>query len=365
MKATKYTNLEFTRLACDTLMKKFKAADLPPTGKYHYHQGVFLSGVENVYDITRDEKYITYVKEYIDSQITMNGEIINHIKEDLDDLQPSLLLFLLYEITKDERYNKVIKKTAQYFSEIKTNPEGGFWHKGHTPDQMWLDGLYMAGPFMAEYAKKYNCPKFFDIVYTQMYLMKKHMFDSQTGLLYHGWDYSKKMEWSDSETGCSAFFWGRSIGWYIVAITDILDCIPENYEKRQDFIDTGAELINAIVKFQDKNSGRWYQIVNRGADPKNWLENSCSCLFTYAISKAVRKGYIDREFEKIADMGYNGVLETIGFTDDNSIILDHICIGTGIADYDYYLNRPTCINDLHGMGALLLMCTEYHRLKNS
>lgn len=349
---------EFTGIAADTLMNKFPAEKLPPEGVFHYHQGVFLNGMKKWYNICNDERYMTYIKKWVDSNIGSDGKIKNYTKENLDDLQPCILLFQLYEETGDERYKKVIENGAYLIENWRKNPYGGFWHLKSTPDQMWLDGMYMGGPFTAEYASRFNKPELFDVVHKQMMLMREHMKDEKTGLLYHGWDSSKRAEWADTKTGCSTVFWGRSIGWYAVALADILDFIPEELDIRKDFEETLAGLLKAVAEYQDEKSGLWYQVVNMGNSLENWTEKSCSCLFAYAMAKAVRTGLLPDSFKENVRRAYIGVTGDLK-RDESGILLDKICVGTGIAHFDYYVNRPTGINDLHGIGALLYMCTEY------
>jgi unsaturated rhamnogalacturonyl hydrolase len=184
------------------------------------------------------------------------------------------------------------------------------------------------------------------------------MTDPATGLLYHAWDDSKQAKWANPETGLSAEFWGRAIGWYAVAILDILDCLPADYPKRQEFIDAEIDIIKALVRYQDESTGLWYQVVNRGDDPANWHETSCTSLYTYSISKAIKTGILGREYETYAKKGYEGVINSLTY-EGEELIVSNICIGTGVGPYEFYLKRPTVANDLHGMGAFVLMCSEY------
>ena len=358
------TALDYAKQGCDTLMRKFSVKTLPPPDVYHYHQGVFLSGMERTYNLSKEEKYYNYIKDWHDQFI--EGDWDKHFSSkhvgEFDDMQPAIMLYGLYEKTKDERYKKVLDEFAPIVERWPTNAQGGFWHKYYNKNQMWLDGLYMIGPYAVMYAHHFNKPYFYDTIYQQMRLMRDNMTDPKTGLLYHAWDDSKEAEWADPETGLSAEFWGRAMGWYVVAIFDILDYLPQDYPKRQEFIDAGIDIINALVKFQDEKTGLWYQVVNRGDDPNNWHETSCTSLYTYAVSKAVKRGIIDKTYIKYAEKGYNGVIDSLTFEGDD-LIVSNVCIGTGIGSYQFYLDRPTVANDLHGMGAFVLMCTEYYDMK--
>jgi len=357
------TALDYAKQGCDTLIRKFSIKELPPANRYHYHQGVFLSGMERTYFLSKDEKYYNYIKDWHDQFIEEDGTmpLMKELEAEnlqFDDMQPAIMLFHLYEKTGDEKYKRVLDRFAPIVEQWPTNARGGFWHKYKSKNQMWLDGLYMIGPYAAMYAKHFDKPYFFETMYQQMNLMRRNITDPKTGLLYHAWDDSKEAAWADADTGLSEEFWGRAIGWYAVAILDILDYLPENHPRRQEFIDAELDIVNALIKFQDEKTGLYYQVVNRGDDPNNWHETSCTSLFTYAISKAIKKGLLDESYASYAHKGYQGVINSLTFEGED-LIVSNICVGTGVGPYDFYLKRPTVANDLHGMGAFVLMCTEY------
>jgi unsaturated rhamnogalacturonyl hydrolase len=354
------TALDYAKMGSDTLIRKFTVAELPPKNRFHYHQGVFLSGVERTYFLSEDKKYYTYIKDWMDYYIDENGKIrFDEHERQFDDMQPAILLFNLYKETKDERYKKVLDAFASIVEMWPTNAHGGFWHKYDNNNQMWLDTLYMIGPYDAMYAHYYDKPYLFEKVYQQIRVMRKNMTDPKTGLLHHAWDDSRVAGWANKATGLSPEFWGRAIGWYAVAIMDILDYIPEEHPRRHEIINAGLDIINALVRFQDEGSGLWFQVVDKGDKEGNWLETSCSCLYTYAIAKAMKKGFLHKSYSKYIHRAYEGIIKSLKFEDEN-LIVSNICIGTGVGDYQFYINRPTVQNDLHGMGAFLLMCTEYY-----
>jgi unsaturated rhamnogalacturonyl hydrolase len=351
--------LDYAKMGADTLIRKFSVEELPPKDRFHYHQGVFLSGMERLYLLSGEKKYHDYIKAWVDYYINEAGEIDHCDVREFDDMQPAILLFRLYETTGDGRYKKVLDRFSPIVEKWPTNAQGGFWHKYHRENQMWLDGLYMIGPYSVMYAHYFDKPYFYERVFAQMDLMRRNMTDPKTGLLYHAWDDSKIAEWADKTTGLSPQFWGRAIGWYAVAIMDILDYIPGDHPRRREFINAGLDIINALIRFQDEDSGLWYQVVNRGEDPRNWFETSCSCLYTYAIAKAVKKNLVHKSYARYIHRAFRGIIDSLSFEEDD-LILSRVCVGTGVGDYDFYLNRPTVQNDLHGMGAFLLMCTEYY-----
>jgi len=354
--------LEYGKLSCDTLMRKFNAADLPPKNHFHYHQGVFLSGVENIYRLCGEVKYKNYVWDWVNSLVKVDGQLTGFDSDELDDVQPGILLFPMYEETKSERYKKPIIELMNVVKHFPTNQEGGFWHKIKNKEQMWLDGLYMAGPFTALYGRLFGDASCFESCIFQALMMEAKTKDDKTGLWYHAWDSVKERAWADEITGRSAEFWGRSIGWVPVALLDELDCIPEGFHQREELVRMVRELLNAVIKYQD-SSGLWYQVVNKGKEAGNWLETSCSCLFAAAIAKAVYTGILDDTYLTAAVKAFEGVIDTLKVNGDD-LIIGGICIGTGVGDYEHYCKRPTSENDLHGTGAFLLMCSEVERALN-
>ncbi|MFQ9510196.1 MAG: glycoside hydrolase family 105 protein [Lachnospiraceae bacterium] len=355
-----HSALDYACMACDTLMKKFAPEDLPPKGRFHYHQGVFLSGMQKVYDICGDEKYFNYIKDWVNSIIWEDGSIHNYDKGQLDDIQPGILLYELYEKTQDERYKKALFELLPIIKNFPRNDEGGLWHKHIHPQQMWLDGIYMAGPISTKFASVFHQPEYFDLAAFQALLMVKKTKDTKTGLLYHAWDRDKTMPWANKETGLSPEFWGRSIGWVPVAVLEELDDLPLDHKDRDRLICLVTDLIKALILFQDNESGLWYQVVDKGGKEGNWLESSCTCLFVASICKAVKDGFLGEEYLVYAQKGYEGIINRLKYN-ENGVMIDNICVGTGVGDYKHYCNRPTCENDLHGAGAFILMCTEVYK----
>ncbi len=352
--------LTFAKAACDTMMRKFAAADLPPKGHFHYHQGVFLSGVHHVWQLCGEEKYIQYVQDWVDSVMDGEGNILKYDPGQLDDIQPGILLYPLWDRTQDPRYRKALDTLLPLIRDFPRNEVGGFWHKSYCPNQMWLDGLYMGGPISAEYGARFGKPEYLEIPIEQALLMRKYTRDPRTGLWYHAWDSSRKADWADPETGLSPEFWGRSMGWVPVAVLDELDFVPKEHPHYQDLCDLVADLLTSLCRFQSEE-GRWYQVVDKGDQPGNWLENSCSCLYVAALCKAVKKGILPEAYLENARRGYEAVIRSLTWEGED-LQLGSVCIGTGVGDYKHYCARPVSVNDLHGVGAFLLMCAECEKV---
>ena len=351
-----------TRL-CDTMMRQFPVAkELPLVGRFFYHQGVFLSGMLNTYSLCGEEKYFEFAKEWVDSIVDEDGNINSNCPQDwLDDIQPGILLYPLYRKTGDERYKKAIDYLVNILKNWKKNKAGGFWHSNIHPDQMWLDSLYMGSPILAEYAQCFNEPELWDETAKQAIIMYENMVNPESGLMHHAWDESKREAWANPQTGLSDEVWGRAQGWYVVAMADILSFMPENHPYREKLIEIERTILGNIMKYRDEKTKLWHQIVDKGDREDNWIENSCSFLFITAIAKSIRLGILDESFREYANESFKGALANID-EDGEDLIINHVCIGTCIYDYQGYIERPTLANDLHGTGAFLLMCSEIARI---
>ncbi|MBR6509055.1 MAG: glycoside hydrolase family 88 protein [Clostridia bacterium] len=370
--------IEYGIEACEALIRRFKPEELPPVGTLFYHQGVALSGMQQIYFLTGEQKYFNYIKDYVDSVIGPNGELygFNHelTNKDtpwltwnalvmLDHKQPTILLYDLYDKTGDEKYLNAIKTVADSMHYWPVNQYGGYWHMMTQPYQMWMDGAYMAGPLSVMYANRFGDDVLRERAIKQIFIMEEHMKDEKTGLYYHGWDDSKQECWADHETGLSGQFWGRAVGWYAVAILDILDYIPEDHPAVERLKQIETDLLKSLVKFQDKKTGMWFEVLDRIEDPENWVESSCTNLFIYSYAKAIRKGIIGKEYEDVLLKAYEGIEDILYYDENGDIVIDKVCMGTCIESgtYEHYINREQIKNDLHGMGAFILMCAEMQR----
>lgn len=355
------TPLEYAKKCCDTMIDQYPQADLPPEGRFTYHAGVFLSGMERTFLLSGEEKYSDYIHKWLDLNVSKDGVVRGVTGKTLDELEACNLVIRFYK-NGEEYFKKVLDRYVPTYLTWPCNQYGGFWHMERFPNQMWLDGLYMAGPLAVQYGLMEGKEEYIQLIHCQLELMWKYIRDEETGLLYHAWDASGKEDWADPVTGCGPEFWGRALGWYLVASADMSEMLPENHPLRQDFLDKAVSLAKAVAKYQDEETGLWYQVVNKGSEPGNWLETSCSCLYVYGLANLVRRRLLGTEYKAAAIKGYEGILKhKIDYTEDRVIVKD-VCIGTGVGDYTHYINRPTKDNDLHGTGAFVLMCTEYEKM---
>ncbi|TXK84500.1 glycoside hydrolase family 105 protein [Paenibacillus sp. N3.4] len=349
--------MAWARAACDAIISQYTPENLPPAGRWHYHQGVFLCGMEMLSEAERETSYDAYIQAYVDLLIDSHGNLL-FARDELDAVQAGLLLFGLEKRTGQSKYRVAAEKLRSLLNTLNLTSEGGYWHKDKYAYQMWLDGLYMAGVFSLKYTNAYGDLALRENVLHQERLMRKYMKDERTGLLYHAWDESRQMPWANPETGCSPEFWGRSLGWYGLAVAQFLDELAVDAPGRDELVNALRDFVHALIRYQDADSGLWYQVVDKGHLPDNWLETSCTSLFVYTIAKAVKHGVVGRECIDAAVKGYRGLIDTLQFDEQGRVVLPGICIGTSAGDYENYVTRPTSQNDLHGVGAFVMACVE-------
>lgn len=339
--------------------------------KWDYTTGLFTLSLLKLNEHVHDPRYVKFAESALGSFITPKGGIHGYKADDysLDNINPGKTILALYELTRDERYWKAAGLLRRQLDTQPRTSEGGFWHKQRYPHQMWLDGLYMASPFYAEYAKLSHEPvASFDDVAKQIRLVAAHTYDPSSGLFYHGWDESKQQAWADKTTGASSNFWGRAIGWYGMALVDVLDYFPKDHAARPEIIATLQKLCAGVAKHQDPESGLWYQVVDQGGRKGNYLEASASSMFVYTLAKAVNRHYIPRDYVSTIQKGYQCIIGKLVKVDDKGrVSLTQCCSVAGLGygrdgTYEYYLKEPVVDNDLKGVGPFILAGIELQQM---
>jgi rhamnogalacturonyl hydrolase YesR/beta-xylosidase/lysophospholipase L1-like esterase len=344
--------------------------------RWEYTPGLVHKAIFDVAQRTGDERYWNYASAYYDDFVNADGTIKGYVKDEynIDRINAGKPLFLLYEKTKDEKYRKAIELLRQQMREHPRTKEGGFWHKKRYPYQMWLDGLYMGSPFLAQYAKTFNEPALFNDVVNQFVWMESHARDPKSGLLYHGWDESRQQKWANPETGLSSEFWGRAMGWYAMALVETLDFVPLDHPRRRELIGILQRLAEAIVKVQDPKTGVWWQVLDKGGREGNYLEASVSVMFSFALLKGARLGYLDAKYRDAGRRAYEGVLRQFIEVDKDGLVnIHHVCEVAGLGGdpekgerwrsgtFDYYVTEKIRSNDPKAVGPFIFASLEMER----
>lgn len=316
-------------------------------------------------------KYSKYLDDWVNYFVHPDGSVTDYRMNEynLDRIFPGRDIITVYKRNPDPRYKIALDN---FIEQLKTHPKtksGGYFHKSIYPDQMWLDGIFMASTYMAEYAREFNAPEWFDVAANQTKLIYEKTLDPSTGLLMHAWDESRTQKWCDPVTGQSHYPWSRAMGWYTMAILDILDYMPENHPDRRELIKILQSTCAALLKVRDPESGIWYQVLNQGGKQGNYLEGSGSAMYTYVFAKGARMGYLDRKYRKIANRAFDGILKNLITIDNKGMITMHnICGGCGLGgnpyrdgSYEYYINEKRFDNDTKGVAPFILAAIELNR----
>ncbi len=349
-------------------------ADFLTKPKWDYTQGLIAKAMLETYLATGDTTYLAYVEAFADYFIQEDGSILTYdlTKYNLDRVNGGNFLYMLDSIDSQPRYQAAIRLLRSQLTTQPRTTEGGFWHKQIYPSQMWLDGLYMAEPFYAHYAlwdSTANADAIFDDVVLQFSVVDKHTLNPATGLNYHGWDESHAQAWADSLTGCSPHTWGRAEGWYVMAICDVLDYLPENHAGRTQLIAILNRVCTALLRYQDPATGMWYQVPDLPEAEGNYTESTCSAMFCYALAKGARMGYLPAEYRTIAARAFDGLWRSaVVENEDGTLSLTRCCAVAGLGGtpyrsgtYDYYIHEKIRDNDPKGIGPLILAALELNK----
>lgn len=367
----------WSRRVADSAMARWPLGHIDGPGSkpaFKYELGTLLQGIDDVYLSTADPRYFNYMKGAVDELVTADGAIPTYKPEEfqLDSILMGRQLLRLYAITEDKRYLAAATLLYDQLQNQPRTPSGGFWHKQRYPNQMWLDGLYMAEPFYAEYISAAHRPEKFADITRQFTLVAERMRDARTGLLYHGWDETKVQRWANKKTGLSPEIWGRAMGWYMMALVDTLDSYPANIAGRERLLKILEQESSALARVQDSRTGLWYEVLDKGGAKGNYLESSASCMFVYALAKGVRRGFLPQRYLANAQRGYEGILKhfiSVSAEGDVSVTGTVRVGGLGgepyrDGSYAYYLSEKVVANDPKGVGPFIMAATEMEKLQS-
>ena len=339
---------------------------------WNYVDGCMITALISLSEITGDERFFDFAERFIDAFVNGDGTIRTYDpeKRTLDDINEGRVLFALYDRTGKEKY----KKAADYLMEqLRRQPrtaEGSFWHKKIYPNQVWLDGIYMAQPFAALYEKRFGQGDYGDVL-RQIRVVRDRMRDPRTGLYYHGYDQSRAAFWADKATGLSQNFWLRAIGWFSVALADLMEILPDG-PARGELAPVFMDLMESVSRFADEETGMYWQVVDRAGEKGNYLETSGSSMLAYAMLKGARLGALEKKYAGKGQKTFDGIVKKyLSFDENGRLELGGICLVAGLGPednrrrdgtYAYYISEPVVKDDAKGVAPLLLCYTEVKRL---
>ena len=346
--------------------------------KWDYTMGLFTLSLLKLNEQIPDARFVKFSEDKVGSLVSPDGTVKGYKLEEfqLDALNPCKTLLELSKVSAEptERYFSGCAKMVFQLEKQPRTFDGGFWHKQRYTNQMWLDGIYMAAPFYAAMGRYSVNPALVDDdVAKQIRLIDEHAYDAKSGLNYHGWDAAKIQPWANPQTGCSSNFWGRAEGWYAMALVDVLDYFPTNHPARPQIISTLQKLSAGVLKFQDTQTGLWWQVLDQGSRKGNYREATASAMFVYALAKGVNHGYLSRDYIPLIEKGYAGIIQNLIVNDGGKWSLTKCCQVAGLGgspsngkyrdgSFDYYVGEPVVKNDLKGVGPFILAGIEVQQL---
>ena len=368
--------------------------DFSSKPKWSYVMGIELEAMLDTYLLYKDSTILNYCKEYIDTMIDAQGNIQGYRFDEynLDNIRTGHFVARMYQLDPQPRCRIAMQTLMrQLEQQPRTEADSVFWHKAIYSYQVWLDGIFMGLPYHTLAATMLQTPEaarpIYDDAVNQVSITYQRTYDTKTGLNRHAWDETHEMFWADKQTGLSQHCWGRAQGWYSMALIELLDVLPANYERRSEVIKLLRKDLDAVIKWQDSKSGLWYQVMDSPNREGNYLEATCSSMFAYVLLKAYRMGYVGTRYRKAGIKAYQGILKHfIRIDTDNTISLTHCCsvagLGPGISEkvlkaapnvkenlrrdgsFQYYLSEPIRDNDAKGLGPFIWASLEMERMKS-
>ena len=338
---------------------------------WNYIDGCMLGALLEMADICGDRRYSDFVETYVDAFVEENGAIrtFKPEKQTLDDINEGRVLFPLYRMTGREKYRRAADTLRRALDAQPRTHEGSWWHKAIYPNQVWLDGIYMAQVFAALYEKYFGAGDYADVL-KQLRVVRARMFDEQKGLYYHGYDASRSVYWADPVTGLSKSFWLRAMGWYACALVDLAELLPQGSE-RAEVASLLAEMLESVARYADEDTGMYWQVVDQPGREGNYLETSGSSMMAYAMLKAARLGVVAKEYAAKGLKTFDGIVNKYLTFDGDEMSLGGICLVAGLGPasdlrrdgtYAYYISEPVVNNDAKGAAPFVMCYTEVRRL---
>jgi unsaturated rhamnogalacturonyl hydrolase len=375
------TPLEWSRRMADSEMSRrgnsmfFEGA---PRARWDYTTSLLGLSLLKLAEETGNPAYTDYGAKTVETFVAPDGTIRTYKREEynIDMIPPGKVMLLRYEQGhRPAHLRQAIEALRDQMREHPRTSEGGYWHKLRYPYQMWLDGLFMASPFLAHYAQVFEEPALFDDVANQLLLMDRYGYDAKTGLHYHAWDEKRQQPWANPETGQSPNFWSRAIGWYAMGLVDSLDFFSPTHPEVEEINEVLRRVADGIVRWQDPATGLWWQVTDQGERAGNYREATASSMFVYALAKGINRGYLPRDtYLPTVLKGYEGIIRDLIRKDPGGLIsLTQCCEVAGLGytnsagrvrdgSFDYYISEPVIDNDLKGTGPFILAGIEVQRL---
>lgn len=359
--------------------------DFAPKPRWSYVMGIELEGMLDTYQAYGGDDILNYLKAYPRKMIDDSGEVTGYDYKafNLDNVRTAKFILRMQQIDPRTGNDKALATMMKQLHHQPRTHEGVFWHKAIYANQVWLDGIFMGLPFYCAYAMDHyptkKARRVLDDAVDQIVKTDKRTYDEASGLWKHAWDETRSQFWADPQTGRSKHTWARALGWYVMAMAECLDVMPDDYARKSELKALLQKAMKAVVRYQDKQSGVWYDVMDV-KNPKNYLESTASCMFAYVLLKGARMGWLDESYAIAGRKAYDGILKRfIRVNDDRTISLTDCCVVSGLGpgkgkyvkpgkenyrrdgSFEYYMSEPIRDNDPKGIGPFLWASLEMER----
>ena len=335
---------------------------------WNYIDGCMLKALIELHDITGRADYLEFADAFVDAFVSDDGSIRRYdpAEHNLDNVNAGKTLFRLFELTGKEKYRRAMDVVRSQLDGQPRTREGSFWHKAVYPNQVWLDGLYMAQPFYLQYELAFRAGAGVSDSIHQFEVVRERLRDPKNGLYYHAYDESRRQFWCDPVTGLSSSFWLRAEGWFAMALVDAWEILPPERAAERDVLGSMfRELVDAMLPYQDVETGMWHQVINLPGIEPNYLEESGSAIFANAIMKGARLGVLEASLWQVGRRAFDGVCARCLSEKDGELALEDICLVAGLGNkqqrdgtFGYYMSEPVVANDAKGVAPLVLAYIE-------
>ncbi len=358
--------------------------DFSKKPKWSYVMGIELESMLDVWQRYQTPGVLDYLKAYPAKMIDGKGNITGYTYKDfnLDNVRTAKFIYRMNLLEPQKNLGIALRTLFKQLENQPRTKEGVYWHKAIYANQVWLDGIFMGLPYYTLAAPelkgvKKATKKYWPDAVDQILKTGRRTYDAETGLWKHAWDETHTAFWANKETGQSQHTWGRALGWYAMAMLEVLDALPEDYARRDEVIDLFRKAMTQVVKHQDKKTGVWYDVMDV-QDPRNYLESTCSSMFAYCLLKGYRLGYLAKAFHDAGVKAYNGIVSRfIRVNADKTISLTDCCSVSGLGpapgpyvtkpnfkrdgSFAYYMSEPIRDNDAKGIGPFIWASLEMER----
>ena len=348
----------------DTILLRYPNPDGIPYRPWCYVQGYDLCGLEKLWRLTGEQRYFDYVRRFVDQHVTEDGVIRGFTGESLDDMMAGTLVVPMYEHTGLAKYRLAAERILDSFSDYPRNADGGFWHARNLHHEMWVDGVFMGGMFLARFtAVMGDSPLGFSEVARQIQCLAAHCRKGQSGLFLHAYDEARQAVWADPHTGLSPEVWSEGLGWYALILVEVLALMPEGHAEYPAVLAILRELLEGLKQSQDPATGLWYQVVDKGGLPDNWHDTSGSGMFLYAFQRAIDLGCLPvTDYADVVRKGFAGLRGKAVIAADGGVDIldacDGVCVQRGYRDY---IDYPRVKNAKEAVGSALWAAVQIEK----